>query len=245
MARARIGCSGYEYAGWRARFYPVDVPHRAWFAWYASCFDTVELNATFYRLPTGSTVEAWRDRAPAGFVHAVKCSRYGTHRKRLTDPDTWLPAFVERIAPLGPALGPVLVQLPPRWRANPARLEAFLAVAPVGLRWAVEVRDPSWLCEGVYEVLARHDAALVRHDLIADHPDVTTASWAYRRFHGPLATEHAYQHAYPEAALAEAARWVCAHLDAGRDVYCYFNNDVEAHAPRDAVRLRELVTGAT
>jgi uncharacterized protein YecE (DUF72 family) len=239
MSELRIGCSGYDYQGWRGVFYPEDLPRSRWLEWYASVFDTVELNSTFYRLPAPETVDAWRARVPDGFVFAVKLSRYGTHRKRLGEPESWLPAFLERAERLSDRLGPILVQLPPRWKADPARLEHFLQIAQGGgrtHRWAVEVRDPRWACDAVFEVLARHDAALCIHDLLPDHPRVLTASWVYLRFHGP-STHAPYSGAYPTRALSGAARRIREHLRSGRDVFAYFNNDVAGHAVHDARTL--------
>lgn len=241
-ARARIGCSGWEYPEWSGAFYPPHVPRARWLEHYASVFDTVEVNGTFYRLPPASTFASWRARVPAGFCFALKLSGYGTHRKRLLDPEQWVGRFVERSRELGPALGPILMQLPPRWRPEPARLDAALALVPRDLRVAVEVRDPRWWHREVFEVLRRHGAALVHHDLLRGDPRVVTASWVYLRFHGPQAPAgRPYQGGYPGRSLAGAARRIRAHLAAGRDVYAYFNNDVGAHAPRDALRLRDLV----
>jgi len=238
--RLRVGCSGYEYDDWARTFYPGTLPRRDRLAYYASQFDTVEINATFSRLPTESTIVRWRARVPQQFVFALKISGFGTHRKKLRDPESWFPGFVERVRHLGRALGPLLAQLPPHWDANPERLEEFLAVAPRGLRVAVEVRDPSWWRDDVYDVLRRHDAALVQHDLLAGHPRVRTASWAYLRFHGPDAA-HPYVGSYPGQALAAAARRIDTLLAGGCDVYAYFNNDVGGAAPSDAERLRRFV----
>jgi uncharacterized protein YecE (DUF72 family) len=168
--------------------YPVDLPTKDWFTAYTELFDTVELNTTFYRLPRPETVETWRERAPAGFLYAVKVGQFGSHRMKLRDAARWLPNHLDRVERLGPTLGPNLVQLPPHWKRNTDRLDQFLTVAPSHLRWAVELRDPSWIHDDVFAVLARHDAALVLHDLLPDQPWERTASWTYLRFHGPDAT---------------------------------------------------------
>src|SRR5262245_49411835 len=167
---ARVGCSGWLYTDWRGAVYPADLPQKDWFAWYATKFDTVELNTTFYRLPTAKAVERWRDAAPPGFLYATKLGSFASHRKRLRDPSSWLASHLDRVERLGSTLGPTLVQLPPRWRRDTARLDDFLDAAPRRLRWAVELRDPSWLHDDVFEVLARHGAALCIHDLLPDHP---------------------------------------------------------------------------
>ena len=188
---ARIGCSGWSYRDWRGVVYPADAPPSRWFELYAERFDTVEINNTFYRLPRPETVEGWARRAAPGFTYTVKLGQFGSHRMKLRDAERWLPNHLDRVQRLGAALGPNLVQLPPRWRRDPARLDAFLTAAPTTMRWAVEVRDRSWLHDDVYDVLARHGAALVVHDLLADHPWLRTTDWAYLRFHGPGALDAA------------------------------------------------------
>ncbi len=236
----RIGTSGYQYDHWRGVFYPIEVPKKRWLEHYAREFDTVEINSTFYRLPTRETFAAWRRQTPPGFRYAVKMSRFATHMKKLKDPDATIGLFMERSAPLGSTMGVVLVQLPPHWRVDAERLDAFLTAAPRRRRFAVEMRDESWLCEPVYAVLRRHRAALVVHDLIADHPRERTASWTYLRFHGSPGSPK-YSGTYSSAQLSRYAQWIAADLDEGRDVYAYFNNDREGHAVRDAMRLREMV----
>lgn len=246
MPEARIGCSGWAYDEWRDDFYPHGLPKSQWLEYYTAHFRSVEVNGTFYGLPKAATFEAWRAQAPEGFCFALKLSQFGTHRKRLKDPATWLSRFMERAELLGATLGPILVQLPPRWGADPARLDEFLTAAPATRRFAVEVRDERWFCGAVYEVLARHDAALVHHDLIAAHPRPTTASFVYLRFHGPTAAHRggeAYAGRYSPQALGGAARRIRRHLAEGRDVYAYFNNDIGGEAPRDAKRLLEALEG--
>lgn len=240
----RIGCSGWSYRDWPGLAYPAGAPSSTWFGHYAAMFDTVELNTTFYRLPDATTVEKWRNQAPKGFCYAVKVGRFGTHRKKLLDPEPWLARHLERAELLGDHMGPHLVQLPPRWKRSPARLDEFLDVAPRRIRWAVEVRDPSWLHDDVFDVLARHGAALCLHDLVADHPWERTADWTYVRFHGPNAVEAAYQGRYGKRRLQPAARLLSAWVDDGCDLYAYFNNDWEANAVHDARTLRELLVAA-
>lgn len=237
----RIGCSGWDYDAWRGPVYPARVPRRRWFELYASWFDTVELNATFYRLPTMDTVERWAAQAPTGFVYSVKLGAFGSHRKKLRDAGSWLPTHLERMHPLGAAHGPTLVQLPPHWRRDVDRLDEFLSVAPASVRWAVEVRDPSWLHDDVYAVLERHRAALCIHDLIASHPRVVTSDWTYVRFHGPDARTVAYVGRYGGSRLWRAADRIAAWADDGIGVYAYFNNDVGGAAVADATWLRDRV----
>jgi uncharacterized protein YecE (DUF72 family) len=240
--RARVGCSGWVYADWHGAVYPCELRRGAWFTYYASLFETVELNTTFYRLPTPRAVEQWAAQAPRGFRYAVKVGRFGSHRKKLLDPMGWLPNHVDRARRLGPALGPNLVQLPPRWKRNTERLDAFLTAAPRDLHWAVEIRDPSWLHDDVFALLERHGAALCIHDMVPDHPWILTTNWTYVRFHGPTAHTNPYRGRYGPQRLAKAARRLRPWLDAGNDVYAYFNNDYEGHAVADARTLRNKLS---
>ncbi|QYG91474.1 DUF72 domain-containing protein [Iamia sp. SCSIO 61187] len=237
--RARVGCSGWDYKPWSGPFYPAGLPARLRFSHYAEQFDTVELNATFYRLPAVSTVEGWRDQAPPGFCYAVKVSQFATHRRKLREPATWVPNHLDRVEHLGAHLGPNLLQLPPRWRRDTARLDEALAALPRRLRWAVELRDPDWVHDDTFACLARHDVALCIHDLIADHPWVTTTDWTYVRFHGPDARRAPYAGRYTGRRLWRVAERLGEWQDGGCDVFAYFNNDQGAHAPVDAAWLRD------
>src|ERR1700712_2063788 len=176
-AVARVGCSGWMYDDWRGTVYPERAPRREWFLHYAERFDTVEINATFYRLPSVTTVDGWARQAPAGFEYSVKLGAFGSHRMKLRDAASWLPNHLDRAQRLGATLGPTLVQLPPGWKRNVERLEEFLSVAPRSMRWAVELREPSWLHDDVFVVLQRYGAALCLHDLLPRHPRVLTTNW--------------------------------------------------------------------
>ena len=264
--RAHVGCSGWVYKDWRGIVYPEDLPQRRWFEHYSSRFDTVEINNTFYRLPPATTVEKWAAQAPPGFVYSLKLGAFGSHRMKLRDAASWLPNHLDRAERLGKSLGPTLVQLPPRWRRDAARLDEFLTAAtdlvgptgapspasspkrgphprsaPSHLRWAVELREPSWLDEEVYDVLRRHRAALCIHDILPDHPWLRTADWTYVRFHGPDAVNRKYWGRYGEEGLAPAAERLAAWRDEGCDVYAYFNNDYEGNAVQDATWLRDRI----
>jgi uncharacterized protein YecE (DUF72 family) len=246
--RVRVGCSGWMYKEWRGVVYPRDLPQRRWFADYAERFDTVELNTTFYRLPTVEAVEQWAEQAPPGFTYALKLGAFGSHRMKLRDPGSWLPNHVDRARRLGDHLGPTLVQLPPRWTRNVERLDELLTVAArVGpeLQWAVELREPSWLHDDVFETLRRHDAALCVHDLLADHPWERTATWTYVRFHGPDALRHPYHGRYTGRRLRPVADRLAGWLAEDTDVFAYFNNDVDGHAVTDARWLRGQLEAAS
>ncbi|HEX6472155.1 MAG TPA: DUF72 domain-containing protein [Streptosporangiaceae bacterium] len=238
-----VGTSGWQYADWRGVLYPPDVPQRLWLERYAECFDTVENNNAFYRLPARGTFVSWRDRTPARFVMAVKASRYLTHMKRLKDPEEPVARLLDRAAGLGAKLGPVLVQLPPNLPADPGLLAACLRCFPAGIRVAVEPRHESWWTSEVRDVLAGHGAALCWADRLGRPltPLWRTADWAYVRFHEGAARPWP---AYGDTALAS---WIGRIGDSWgeRDsVYVYFNNDPGGAAVRNAVRFAALAAAA-
>ena len=234
----RIGTSGFTYDHWRGVFYPDGVPQKRWLEYYAEHFDTVEVNTTYYHMPRENVCESWRRRTPEGFSFVLKLNRFITHRRKLLDCGDLLNSFLAAADGLGDKLGPILVQLPPRFAADPGRLEDFLAICPERYRWAFEFRDESWLCEDVYAALRGRGAALVVHDLIEPHPRVTTADWTYLRYHGPAGP---YAGCYPPHRLRRQAEQIRRYLAAGLGVYAYFNNDVEGHAVRNAADLKRFV----
>ena len=236
--KLRIGTSGYHYDHWKEVFYPRHLPKKGWFAYYARHFDTVEINNTFYHLPQAQSCDVWREQAPPGFRYALKFSRYGSHLKRLKEPHASIAQFLDRATRLRESLGPILVQLPPHWAPDPARLAGFLEAAPSVYRWAIEFRDPRWLCEEVYAILRRSAVALCIHDLIADHPRCLTTDWTYLRFHGVGGGG-----SYTPQALTAQARRIDRYLSDGLDVFAYFNNDAHGYAVRNAADLRRHLSG--
>jgi len=250
-SEVRIGCSGWQYKHWRGDFYPAELPPSRWFAHYALHFDTVEINNSFYRLPAAATFERWRRQAPPHFTYAVKANRFLTHMKKLKDPEEALVRFFDNAKHLGPTLGPILYQLPPRWPINVERLETFLrALGPMwaraagtdrGPRSAIEFRDPSWYDDRVFALLERHDVALCLHDMHGSASGKRIVGpFIYVRFHFG---ESKYGGAYDDARIDEWGRWLADRAASGLDVVAYFNNDGGGHAPRDAVRLRNRVKG--
>jgi uncharacterized protein YecE (DUF72 family) len=244
--RLLVGTSGFVYRHWRGRFYPAALPARAWLDFYAARFPTVELNTPFYRLPSGRAFAAWRDAAPPGFVFAVKASRYLTHVTRLRSPAAPLRRFLLRARHLGPALGPVLFQLPASFHADPGRLDRLLGALARqrvvrGVRAAFEVRHASWLDPAVQARLTRANVALCLHDW-RECPvrDGITADFVYLRRHGAA---RRYAGSYSRRQLAADAARIRAWLRQGRDVYVYFNNDDRACAVRNARTLIDLVRG--
>jgi uncharacterized protein YecE (DUF72 family) len=238
-APVRIGCSGWQYRHWRGVFYPVDLPQDRWLEFYAERFESVEVNNSFYRLPPADVFAAWARRSPRGFIVAVKASRYLTHLKRLRDPAEPLERLWTRASRLGPHLGPMLYQLPPRWGRDPERLAAFLSAAPSGPLQAIEFRDASWYRLATFELLERHGFALCLHDMPGSTSRRTPIGpYAYVRFHGASGK---YQGGYSGQLLRGWADRLAAWASAGIGSYVYFNNDVGGHAVRDASRLRAMV----
>ena len=228
------GTSGWQYADWRGRFYPADLPQRLWLEHYASAFATVEVNNAFYRLPDRRVFEGWRERTPSDFVVAVKVSRYLTHIKRLHDPAEPVARFVDHARGLGDRLGPVLLQFPPNLRCDLSALDDVLGRFPASFRVAVEPRHDSWWSEDVRACLAHHGAALCWADRGGRPvtPLWRTADWGYLRLHEGRATPRPR---YGRQALTTWASRVAGAFGRGEDVYVYFNNDHGAAAVIDAV----------
>ncbi|MEW5726778.1 MAG: DUF72 domain-containing protein [Pseudomonadota bacterium] len=238
-AAIRIGTSGWHYAHWAGRFYPPGLGPPGWLTYYAARFPAVEVNNTFYRLPTADVFERWSAETPPGFMFAVKVSRYLTHFNRLAPRWDRYRRFFDTVAALGGRLGPLLFQLPPRFPPDPARLDDFLAAMPTGFHPAFEFRDPGWLVDPVLAVLERRRAALVFWDFEGTGPPlVETGDFVYVRLHGPGSR---YQGSYSDAALAEWAARLRCWAGAGREAWCFLDNDDKAFAVTDAARLRAML----
>jgi uncharacterized protein YecE (DUF72 family) len=241
-----IGTSGWTYDHWLGRFYPAEAPRQASgkgkresrLRQYARTFRSVEINASFYKLPTPRAMESWLADTPDDFVFTAKASRFITHRKRLRDPEIHIPIFFGRIAALAPKLGAVLVQLPGSFRADLSRLAAFCDRLPPG-RCAFELRHDSWWTDETWAFLrARNLAFCLFHLAGRETPCLTTADFAYVRLHGPGA---AYQGSYDDATLACWADRIAGWRGQGIDAFVYFDNDEKAHAAEDARRLQQLM----
>jgi uncharacterized protein YecE (DUF72 family) len=239
----RIGCSGWNYPHWRGLVYPRGLPQRRWLEHYATLFDTVEVNNTFYRLPSRDAVAGWVEQTPPGFLFAVKASRFLTHMKRLTDMGRGVERFYERIEPLlrSPKLGPVLWQLPESFHRNDERLAGALERLPAG-RHCFEFRHPSWFVPEVYDLLREHGVALV----VGDHPErpfqshELTAGWTFIRFHhGSRGRNGNYSERELEAWRGRIEAW-----RASVEVFGYFNNDWHGYAVRNGLWLKQRLEGA-
>src|SRR5438477_6281963 len=237
-----VGTSGWVYKGWAESFYPAGVRGTQQFGYYSTQFQTVEINNTFYRLPTERAVHNWREQAPAGFIYAVKGSRFITHMKKLVVAKESIAIFFERVGPLREHLGPILWQLPPHLHKDTARLEKFLRQLPRRFRYAMEFRHPSWLDAEIFALLEKFRVAHVSLSSMAMPMNLTvTTNFIYVRFHG-LAGGAAHDYTTEELKpLAQHCKWALRnHLG----VYAYFNNDWNTRAPKNAQELTKLVRGA-
>jgi uncharacterized protein YecE (DUF72 family) len=241
MGRVRVGCSGWNYADWRERIYPKGLPPSKWLAHYATLFDTVEVNNTFYRLPRVEAVARWVEQSPPGFVFAVKASRYLTHVKRLRELGEGVDRFYAHIEPLArsPKMGPVLWQLPRTFKRDDERLAGALEALPSG-RHCFEFRHESWFVDETYELLRRHGAALV----IGDHPlrpfqtHEITADWTFIRFH------YGYRGRNGNYSERELEEWAARIEDWRRrvDVFAYLNNDWRGYAVYNGLWLQKRLS---
>ena len=239
-----IGTSGWIYPHWVGRFYPPDLPARDHLAFYAQHFPTVEINRSFYRLPTRDQFRSWAEQTAGhpGFLFAVKASRYITHLKKLRDVDEALDRFIDAAAGLGERLGPCLYQLPPHWRADPLRLEQFVARLPRQHCAAFEFGDPSWYRPDIARILEDGGCALVTAvgGSLSSPPDAPRVGpFDYVRFH-----HGAHGIGFSRAELEQWAKRLAGYAAEGRDAYAYFNNDPDGHAVADACTLRELLESA-
>ncbi len=226
-----VGTSGYNYPEWRGSFYPEKLAASKMLPYYAERFHTVEINATFYRMPVAATLAGWHAATPEGFVFTLKAPQRITHMRRLRDVDEPLRVFCDAARALGPKLGPLFFQLPPNFKKDAERLRDVLAQMPPDLRCAFEFRHASWFTDDVYDALRARDAALcVAHTEDGRTPDESTATWGYYRLRNIE---------YPDA---ELAAWAAALTRAGRrEVFCYFKHEDTGTGPALAVRLLRLL----
>ena len=236
MVHHFTGTSGWHYDHWRHRFYPEKLTKAKWLEFYATHFTTVELNNSFYRLPSEAAFATWHDSSPSNFTFAVKVSRFITHIKRLRNSEEAVETFVSRAKILGEKLGPLLYQLPPNMHRNDEVLDSFLSTLPQGMKHVFEFRHQSWLEDKVFEILHKYNTGFCVFDMPGlPCPLVATADFAYIRFHGSTGL---YWSCYSDEELAGWAKRLAtlgANLEA---IYIYFNNDAEAFAVRNAITLR-------
>lgn len=239
MDNLHIGTSGWSYDGWLGRFYPNDTEKREMLSHYTEHFGTVEINATYYRLPFENMIKGWKNRAPGDFKFAVKGHRRITHYNKLRDVSDFLAKFLERVQRLDDHLGPILWQLPPKLERDDELLADFLELLPEKYQYALEFRHKSWMDEEVYDLLGEHEVALVWiSSKIMPEVCRVTAPFVYVRFHG---LESGYRYNYSEGELRPWAERIAEQLDNGHQAYVYFNNDYEARGPQNAKMLRKMI----
>lgn len=233
-----IGTSGWHYAHWKENFYPKGTRPANYLEFYSQRFSTVEVNNSFYRLPSEQTLQCWANVVPKHFRFSIKASRFITHNKKLKDAPESFTLFFDRIKTIAPSLGPILFQLPPRWKYNGERLEEFLQSVSPQLNYVFEFRNPDWIRDEAFAILKKYNASYCVHDMPETlSPVLTTSNIAYIRFHGPSGN---YSGSYPDTHLSEWAQRLLGWEQQGIDSYIYFNNDIGGHAPRNATTLAKL-----
>jgi uncharacterized protein YecE (DUF72 family) len=240
VARLRIGTSGWSYREWRGLVYPDQLPSSRWLKHYATLFDTVEVNASFYRLLRHADTRQWHAGTPDGFEFALKGSRFITHFLKLRDCGPALERYFAPLEPLADKIGPIVFQTALQFEANPERLQAFLALLPHSQRFAFEFRHSSWHTPRVRRLLREKNVAFVPFEIAALRgPRVVTADFVYVRLHG---RKPGYKGDYSRQALAPWAEWLRRQIRRGRDAYVFFDNTAERDAAvRNARMLREMV----
>ncbi|HEY0046186.1 MAG TPA: DUF72 domain-containing protein [Flavobacterium sp.] len=243
LKKINIGTSGWHYKHWQGNFYPAGLKTAEHFEYYLKHFDTVEINNSFYRLPTKETFRSWRENSPADFIYVVKANRFITHMKKLKEPAESIARFMDHVTELKEKLGPILFQLPPGWNINIERFEEFLAKLPKQYRYAFEFRNGTWYDKTIYDLLIQYNCAFCIYEL-AGHttPVITTANFVYLRLHGP--GDNKYQGSYSNEALQDWAKQ-CVEWSRDKEVFVYFDNDEAGYAAFNALKLRELVAEAT
>ena len=239
MPEYYVGTSGWHYDHWKGPFYPESIAKAKWLEFYTERFTTVELNNSFYHLPSDAAFTKWRKLSPEGFVFAVKVSRFITHIKKLKNVEEPLNTFLSRAALLQEKLGPLLYRLPPGMKRNDEILEAFLAILPAQYCHVFEFRHESWLDNSIFDILRRHNVGLCVFDMPGSScPVVATADFTYIRFHGSTGL---YASCYSEGELSEWAERISALTQNLKTAYIYFNNDAEACAVRNAQTLGRML----
>lgn len=238
-----IGTSGWSYKHWRGTFYPEGTKVKDHFSYYARIFYTVEINNTFYGVPSDDTFLKWRETVPDDFVYVIKANRFIMHLKKLRNPEESLQSFMEKVEILGTKLGAVLFQLPPFLTVNVELLETFLAALPSKNRYVFEFRNESWYIPPVYDLLQKYNVAFCIYEL-AGHisPIQTTADFVYLRLHGPGVNK--YQGSYSDESLMEWAAQCKIWLKT-KDVFVYFDNDEKGYAAFNAIKLKEYMNSST
>jgi uncharacterized protein YecE (DUF72 family) len=241
--KIHIGTSGWKYKHWQGGiFYPPELKETDELSFYTGIFKTVELNNSFYHLPDPKTFKQWGKSVPANFIFSVKASRYITHMKKLNETGEALSLFLKHARQLKEHLGPILFQLPPKWKINIERFELFIKKLPKKFRYTFEFRNPTWYHQDIYDLLKKYNCAFCIYEL--DHhqsPIITTADFIYIRLHGP---EGKYNGSYSNQQLKEWAKRCRNWSKSGKEVFIYFDNDQKGYAANNAQSLQTLIKKA-
>jgi uncharacterized protein YecE (DUF72 family) len=242
MRRGKIyvGTSGWHYRHWIGTFYPRETKPNQQFEFYKQHFSTVEINNSFYRLPSPETFKTWRKESPADFLYIVKASRFIKHQKKLKDPKEAFQKFFDNVRHLKEKLGPILFQLPPTWKKNAERLEEFLRTLSKKSRYVFEFRNSTWYDDEILDLLKRYNCAFCIYELAGHNSPVhVTADFVYVRLHGPGSNK--YQGSYTQMQLKDWAEQ-CQHWQQqGLDVFVFFDNDEKGFAAFNAAELKRLL----
>jgi uncharacterized protein YecE (DUF72 family) len=238
--KLNIGTSGWNYKHWRGKFYPQKLKQSEWLEYISRFINTVEINNSFYRLPTKTNFQNWKNNSPGNFLFAVKASRYITHVKKMIDPEEPVKNIVENSSALGKKLGPILFQFPPSWKINLERFEYFLNTLPKRKKFTFEFRNNTWWNDDILNLLKKKNHSFCIWELAGEiTPKIVTADWIYIRLHGP--GKNKYQGKYDDKTLYQWADDFNSWLNSGiKKIYCYFDNDDSAFAIENAIRLNEI-----
>ncbi|HEX3019648.1 MAG TPA: DUF72 domain-containing protein [Chitinispirillaceae bacterium] len=234
-----LGTSGWSYKHWKGVFYPQEIAMKKWFEYFSRAFNTVEINASFYRIPVLKTVQGWNERSPENFKFSIKMSRLVSHIKKLRNCNDELDWFFSVFEPLYEKIAIILIQLPPTLKFDPGRIIEFSSLLPTKYQFAFEFRNTSWYREETYEILHRFGHIFCIHDMVGMATEkIVTANSAYIRFHG---FDSVYGGDYPDSHLLVWADWIKTQLTENRSVYGYFNNDVGGYAVKNCMSLRKMI----
>lgn len=234
-----IGTSGWSYKHWRNTFYPSELKIKDQFSYYANKFSTVEINSTFYGIPSDKTLINWKENSPSHFLYTVKANRFITHLKKLNGTEKQLYSFIHKMELLGSKLGVILVQLPPFLKADIKLLETFLKQLPTSNRFVIEFRNAEWYASEVFDLLKKYNVGFCIYELAGHRsPLEVTADFVYLRLHGP--TVDKYRGSYDDEALKKWADQ-CKKWLQTKDVYVYFDNDEKGYAAFNALKLLEFI----
>lgn len=232
-----IGTSGWSYEHWKDNFYPKGLPSAQWLNYFGEHFPTVEVNSSFYRTPSVTTVKNWFAQVPETFLFSIKANRTITHRKRLKDCADSVDFFYKSLRGLKGKTGPLLFQLPPFFPLNMERFTEFIALLDNTHQHVFEFRHPTWFTDEIYDLLSKKRIALCITDLNGKlTPEEITAPFTYIRLHGP---RKAYQGSYGPTKLRTWKKKIDAWAK-DTSVYCYFDNDEKGFAVQDAKYLQTL-----